>query len=236
MVDGVREKAGIIIKILRCIVKMLDTKQFISAIKQIAEEKGVPEDKVVETIEAAIAAAYKKDYGEKGQVIRAKLNQETGDITITQIKFVVEGINEEGNIIGELPNRPGTEPEFAERETGEDKRAISSDEKPPEQSAEEMKFKFNPEKYITLEEAKKINEKLKVGDELVTKLESKTDFGRIAAQTAKQVIIQRLREIEREAVFAEFKNKEGEVVSGIVQRNEGRLVFVDLGRFLGQGC
>ena len=230
MVDGVREKAGIIIKILRCIVKMLDTKQFISAIKQIAEEKGVPEDKVVETIEAAIAAAYKKDYGEKGQVIRAKLNQETGDITITQIKFVVEGINEEGNIIGELPNRPGTEPEFAERETGEDKRAISSDEKPPEQSAEEMKFKFNPEKYITLEEAKKINEKLKVGDELVTKLESKTDFGRIAAQTAKQVIIQRLREIEREAVFAEFKNKEGEVVSGIVQRNEGRLVFVDLGR------
>ncbi len=210
---------------------MLDVKQFVSAIKQIAEEKGVPEDKVVETIEAAIAAAYKKDYGEKGQVIRAKLNQETGDVIITQIKFVVEGADEEGNIIGELPNRPGAEPEFAEHEIAEKKRAPVPEGEPSEAAGpEETKFKFNPEKYVTLEDAKKIDKKLKVGDELVTKLESKTDFGRIAAQTAKQVIIQRLREIEREAVFAEFKNKEGEVVSGIVQRSEGHLVFIDLGR------
>ncbi len=209
---------------------MLDVKQFVSAIKQIAEEKGIPEDKVVETIEAAIAAAYKKDYGEKGQVIRAKLNQETGDVTITQVKFVVEGMDEDGNIIGELPNRPGAEPEFAEREVAENKHAVVSEGEPAEAGPEEVKFKFNPEKYVTLEEAKKIDKKLNVGDELVTKLESKTDFGRIAAQTAKQVIIQRLREVEREAVFAEFKNKEGEVVSGIVQRSEGHLVFVDLGR------
>ncbi len=209
---------------------MLDVKQFVSAIKQIAEEKGVPEDKVVETIEAAIAAAYKKDYGEKGQVIRAKLNQETGDVTITQIKFVIEGVDEEGNIIGELPNRPGAEPEFAEREIAENRRAAVPERESAETNPEEAKFKFNPEKYVTLEDAKKIDKKLKIGDELVVKLESKTDFGRIAAQTAKQVIIQRLREVEREAVFAEFKNKEGEVVSGIVQRSEGHLVFVDLGR------
>ena len=81
---------------------MLDTKQFISAIKQIAEEKGIPEEKVVDTIEAAIAAAYKKDYGEKGQIIKAKLNQETGDVKITQTKYIVEGVDEDGNIIGEV--------------------------------------------------------------------------------------------------------------------------------------
>ena len=208
---------------------MLDVKQFISAIKQIAEEKGVPEEKVVETIEAAVAAAYKKDYGEKGQVIRAKLNRETGDVTITQVKFVVEGVDEDGNIMGELPSRLSAEPGFAEHEAVE-KGPVSTEGEAVEQGAEEIKFKFNPEKYITLEEAGKISKKLKVGDELVSELESKTDFGRIAAQTAKQVIIQRLREVEREAVFAEFKNKEGEVASGVIQRNEGRLIFIDLGR------
>jgi len=81
-----------------------------------------------------------------------------------------------------------------------------------------------------LEEAKKIKKTAKVGDEIVSKLEPKTDFGRIAAQTAKQVIIQRLREAEREAIFSEFKDREGQIVSGVVQRREGTLVFVDLGK------
>jgi len=221
---------------------MLDTKQFISAIKQITEEKGIAEEKVVETIEAAIAAAYKKDYGEKGQIIRVKLNLETGDIKISQVKFVVEGVDEEGNITGELPERIsqelettierghvvirpleqaqalGEKPEGAKGETAEGG------------EGEEQGIKFNPEKYIVLEEARKINKKLKVGEELIIKLEPKTDFGRIAAQTAKQVIIQRLREVEREAIFDEFKKKEGEIVSGVVQRLEGRMVYVDLGR------
>lgn len=212
---------------------MLDVKQFVSAIKQVAEEKRIPEDKVIETIEAAIAAAYKKEYGEKGQVIRAKLNLETGDVAITQVKFVVEGIDDDGNIIGELPSHPGTEPEAQERGSGEGGKVLQGEgagQGAGTDETEETKVKFNPEKYITLEEAKKENKKLKVGDELVKKLEPKTDFGRIAAQTAKQVVIQRLREVEREAVFEEFKKKEGEVVSGVVQRNEGRMVYIDLGR------
>ncbi|MEX2053337.1 MAG: transcription termination factor NusA, partial [Candidatus Paceibacterota bacterium] len=145
--------------------------------------------------------------------------QETGDISITQVKFVVEGVDEEGNIIGELPERHVAE--------------AAAHEKPQEteeEGGDDLKVKFNPEKYITLEEVKKINKKLKIGDELIIKLEPKTEFGRIAAQTAKQVIIQRLREVEREAVFSEFKEKEGEVASGVVQRIEGRLVYIDLGR------
>jgi len=215
---------------------MLDAKQFISSIKQIAEEKGIPEDKVVETIEAAIAAAYKKDYGEKGQIIRAKLDPETGDIKITQVKFVVEGMDEEGYVIGELPEHYKIE-DREERnyqsktpmaEIGEN--AANPEGTPADGVNEEVKIKFNPEKYLTLEEAKKLSKKNKVGDEIITQLETKTDFGRIAAQTAKQVIIQRLREIEREVVFAEFKKKEGDVVSGVVQRSERRMVYIDLGR------
>lgn len=173
--------------------------------KQIAEEKGIPEAKVMDTIELAIAAAYKKDYGEKGQDIRAKLNPETGDVAVTQIKMVVEGVDEDGHVTGPT--------DFIKTE-----------------GAEEVKIKFNPEKHITLEEAKKIGKKIKVGEELVTELESKTDFGRIAAQTAKQVVIQRLREIEREVILTEFKDREGEVISGVVQRIEGRMIYVDLGR------
>ncbi len=189
---------------------MLDTKQFISAIKQIAEEKGISEDKIMETIELAIAAAYKRDYGEKGQIIRAKLDPETGQTSITQVKIVVEDVDEEGYIIGDLPE------------------SLKLEENKME--PEDSKIKYNAEKYITLKEAQIINKKLKVGDELITNLEPKSDFGRIAAQTAKQVIIQRLREIERDVIFNEFKDKEGHVISGVIQRAEGRLVYVDLGR------
>lgn len=195
---------------------MLDVKQFISAMKQIAEEKGIPEDKVLDTIQLAIAAAYKKDYGEKGQDIRAKLNPETGAVDITQVKIVIEGVDEEGYIIGPLPER--------ELEQKGKMDTVQT------QGEETVKPKFNPEKHVVLEEAKKSHKKAKVGDEIVTKLESKTDFGRIAAQTAKQVIIQRLREIEREVIFSEFKGRENEVVSGVVQRTEGHVVYVDLGR------
>lgn len=251
-----------------------DVKQFAAAIRQIAEEKGIAEDKVHETIEAAIAAAYKKEYGQKGQIVRVHLNLETGDFKVEQAKIVVEGVDDEGNIIGELPEKL-SEREFveavkredheetrgtleardenglagkkAEEEAKEEAEKVKETKKKQrvktekelekigeksegEKIVEEAKPKFNPEKHITVEEAKKLDKKLKVGDELIIPLEPKMDFGRIAAQTAKQVIIQRLREIERSAILEEFKGKEGEVVSGIIQRREGPMIYVDLGR------
>ncbi|PJE50385.1 MAG: transcription termination/antitermination protein NusA [Candidatus Yanofskybacteria bacterium CG10_big_fil_rev_8_21_14_0_10_36_16] len=215
---------------------MLNTKEFITSIRQIAEEKGISEDRIVETIEAAIAAAYKKDYGEKGQIIKAKLNQETGGIKVWQVKIVIEGVDEEGYVVGELPKfdeniEPQSKNEKVKKEEDSDSnKKEDKDGKNEEEEEEDLRIKFNPEKYITLEDAKKTDKKLKIGDEVVTELETKTEFGRIAAQTAKQVIIQRLREAEREVVFKEFKNLEGEVVSGVVQRTEGRTVFVDLGK------
>ena len=210
----------------------MDTKQFVSAIKQIAEEKGISEQSVFETIEAALAAAYKRDYGKKGQIIKVKLDPETGKLDITQIYYVVEGVDEEEYITGPLPTKVVEDKQdFHDlerpRRTNETREEIME----PEES--ELKIKFNSEKHILLAEAKKKNKKTKIGDELVIKLESHTEFGRIAAQTAKQVVIQILREAEREAIFSEFKKREWEIVSGVVQRKEGALVFIDLGKING---
>ena len=209
---------------------MIDIKQFISAIKQIAEEKGIPQENVLETVEAALAAAYKRDYGKKGQIIKVKLNPETGTMDITQTHYVVEGVDEEGYITGALPEKV-TQDRIdivdiqRQREAGQ---AITGDH---EITAEgQIKVKFNPEKHVLLADARKQQKGVSVGDEVVAVLEAKSDFGRIAAQTAKQVVIQRLREAERGAVMAEYRGKEGTLVSGIVQRREGPLVFIDLGK------
>lgn len=184
----------------------MEQKQFALAINQICEEKGIPKDKAMEIVEAAIAAAYKKDYGEKGQVIEAHFDEETGEVKAYQIKVVAEMTSDED-----------------EEEKIEE---ASEDE-------EEPKKKFNPEKNMTLEDAEKYNKDAKIGDEIRIELPSHNEFGRIAAQTAKQVMIQKIREAEKEAVFEEFKDKEGEVVNGTVQRIEGRNVLVDIGKAVG---
>lgn len=193
----------------------MDYKQFLSAINQISEEKGIQKDKVVETIEMAIAAAYKKDFGERGQIVRAKLDMETGKIAMFQIKIVVdESMLKKEEDIEEGEEAP-IEVEMLEGEEGE------------------RKVRFNPERHIMIEDAQKIKEDAQLKDEIVFELTPHEDFGRIAAQTAKQVIMQRLREAEREAVFSEYQSKKGAIISGVVQRVEGRTVFVDLGRAVG---
>ena len=93
--------------------------------------------------------------------------------------------------------------------------------------------RFNSERDITLEEARAMKADVNVGDTIDIPLEAQQEFGRVAAQTAKQVIIQRIREAERESMFAEYKSKEGTIVNGVVQRIDGRIVFVDLGKSVG---
>lgn len=194
----------------------MDQKQFLAAISQIAEEKGISQKQIVDTIEMAIAAAYKKDYGQKGQNIKVEFNSKTGDIKVFQVFLVVD----------ESMLREETEEESSDKET-------KDTEDIEEKEDEDKKIRFNPLKHMMIEEAKKIKKSIKPGDEVEIELKAHTDFGRIAAQTAKQVIVQRLREAEREVVFDEFKDKEGEIVSGIVQRIEGRNVFVDIGKTTG---
>lgn len=210
---------------------MIDTKQFISAINQIADEKGIPKEKVIETIEVAIAAAYKKDYGKKSQVIRAKLDSATGEMQMFQAKTVVDEsmIKSEEEISQEeaereqrkveLQTKAESEPSFAEATEGEE--------------GVIKKVRFNEDRHIMLDEARKIKPDAQVLDEIIFPLEAHSDFGRIAAQTAKQVIIQRLRDVERDVVFSEFKTKEGELVNAQVQRFEGRNIIMDLGKTTG---
>jgi len=187
----------------------MEIKSFASAIAQIAEEKGISPEKVWETIEMAIAAAYKKDYGKKGQVIKAKLDSQSGELRFWQVKSVVAK-----SMI------------YSEEELEKLK------EKKVEEEGKE-KIHFNPEKHIMIEEAKKIKPKIKAGEELEIGLEVREDYGRIAAQTAKQVILQKIREAERESILSEYKSKEGQIISGIVQRIESRNVFFDIGKTLG---
>jgi len=200
----------------------MDIKSFMSAIAQIAEERGILPEKVIETIEMAIAAAYKKEYGKKGQMIKCKLDSKSGEAEFWLVKLVVD----ESMIYSE------EELEKLKEKKEEEGPAFGLRASPDKQACKE-KIRFNPEKHIMLEEAKKIKPKIKVGEELEVSLKPEKDYGRIAAQTAKQVILQKIKEIERETIFEEYKTKEGEIVSGIVQRIEGRSVFLDIGRAIG---
>lgn len=163
---------------------------FMAAINQLVDEKGLPKEIIVETIEDAIAAAYRKDYGKPSWKVEAKFDAETGETFVTRVWDIVE------------PNP----------ETGE------LDE---------------PDSQILLSEAKKKEKKLKLGDTIREQLPSQEEFGRIAAQTAKQVIIQRLKEAERDIIFNEFKNKEGKLINGVIQQIEGPNVIIDLGKTTG---
>ncbi|HSX18021.1 MAG TPA: transcription termination factor NusA [Candidatus Saccharimonadales bacterium] len=161
----------------------MDFKQLAQAIKVIAEEKNLPEDQVQDIVQQALAAAWRRDYGDRDQEVRVTMNLNTGEVTAYVTKEVVDKVED-------------------------------------------------PRTQINLGEAQAVRKNVKVGEtvEVIQKIE---EFGRVAAQTAKQVILQRLREAEREIVLTEFEDKVGTIVNGIVSRVEGRLVRVELGRAQG---
>jgi N utilization substance protein A len=158
----------------------LDVKQLALAIKSIAEEKNLPEESVKEVVEQALAAAYRKDFGDREQEVKASLNLSTGYLEIIVTKEIVE--------------------------------------KPSDERFE-----------ISLKDAQTVKKNAKVGGTIDIK-ESPESFGRVAAQTAKQVVLQRLREAEREIIMNEFQDKIGTVVNGIVSRVEGRIIRFELGK------
>jgi len=161
----------------------LNLKQLALSIKQIAEEKNLPEEMVNDIIEQAIAAAYRRDFGDREQEVRAEMNAHTGEVTVYTSKEVVEEV---------------THPQFE----------------------------------ISLADAKKLDKKAEIGG-TVEIIDRPTSFGRVAAQTAKQVILQKLREAEREVVMTEYEDKIGKVIVGTVQRVEPRVVRVELGKAVG---
>lgn len=201
-----------------------------TAIKQLCEEKNLDYNSVISAIELALAAAYRKDYGERNQNIRVKFNPQDGSSKIYDVKTVVDNLpeQEEAEMLQNLYNPAPRE--LKKEEYREETRSFHEVE---EVVTEDDKKKFNPKTDIQIKEAMILKHDAKVGDEVVTDLPIPESYGRMAAQTAKQVIIQKLREMERDMIFGEFKDKENEVVSGIVQRREGRFVFIDLGKAIG---
>ncbi|MFO7807372.1 MAG: transcription termination factor NusA [Candidatus Moraniibacteriota bacterium] len=203
--------------------------QFQAAISQICEEKGLNKESVVSTIEAALAAAYKKDYGKKGQIIISHMDPNTGSVNFKQLKEVVdESVRNFENVSEEELH----DEEFVKNASKSNEEIASRSLQMMEEGVENLP-RFNSGKDLYLKDAKKIDKNAKVGDILEMPLEAKGEYGRVASQTAKQVIIQRLREAERAAMYQEYKSKEGEIINGNVHRIEGRDVYIDLGKSMG---
>lgn len=197
---------------------LFDLKILQSAVDQIQAEKGIPAETLWDAIEQSLAAAYKKDYGKKGQVIRAKMDRDTGTVTFTQIKTVVD----------ETMVRPAlTEEELAHLRANPELRD-------KEKNEEDVQPRYDEEKHMLLETAKLLKSNAQIGDEIIFPLEQpEEDFGRVAAQTAKQVIMQRLREAERGIMMNEYHEKEGEIVIGTVQKVDRGMIFVDFNKATG---
>ncbi len=160
-----------------------DFKQIATAVRAIAEEKNLDEDAVKGVVEQALAAAYRRDYGDREQEVRVTLNLNTGDVDVYSTKEVVEKVEHDRS-------------------------------------------------QISLKDAQAMKKDVKIGDEIEVHEDPK-DFGRVAAQTAKQVILQRLREAEREIILNEYEDKIGTLINAIVSRVEGNIVRVDLGKAQG---
>lgn len=198
---------------------MLDIKALKVALEQLEQEKKISHEKVVDAVEKSLAAAYQKEYGKRGQIVRCHINFDTGETNFEQVKIVVDETTVRMPVEGE-----------------EETPSINAHSdyvhhtKEAEEAAEGLLPRYNEERHILLSTAKLLKKNAELAEEIVFPLDNQDDFGRIAAQTAKQVIVQKLREAERESIVGEFTDKEGTIVSGIVQRIERSTAFIDLGR------
>ncbi len=180
-------------------MSLFDLKALNVALDELQQEKGISRQSVVGAIETALATAYRREYGKRGQIIRCSFNPETGDAEFRQAKIVVDNT-------------------LVRAET----------EEPTDEN--DHRSRFNSEQHIMIEDARRIRKDAQLDDEITFDLERRDDFGRIAAQAAKQVVMQKIREAERDSMMEEFGEREGEIVTGHVQRFERGNLFIDLGR------
>jgi N utilization substance protein A len=228
---------------------MLDIKELTKALKQVAEEKGLEPGSVLEAVEASLGAAYKREYGDRNAVVKCEIDQKTGSLRFWQMKVAVDDTTvrfvTEEELASEAAAAEDAKTKMAAAPANKMTEPVSGEVRPSirrmdegasdlfDENGEPKLPRFNPERHITIEEARKIKSDVQVGDELSFPLETHEDFGRIAAQTAKQVILQKLRESERDSILKEWRGKEGQIVSGAIQRFERGNVFIDLGRTIG---
>lgn len=190
---------------------MMDSKKFKVALEALAKEKGIDKDLIYDAMELALTSAYKKNYHSLSNV-RVDINRETGEIKIFSYKTVVFS-------------------EEYEKEDGKLETQIITDEDGNEVEVEK-EFYFDDRIHITLEDALKKVPGIKIGETIEKEVTPK-DFGRVAAATAKQVVIQKIREAERELINDEFADKQDEMVTGIASMEDVKNYYIDLGRTQG---
>lgn len=192
---------------------MFDLKTINLVIEQLQEEKNISKEKIIEAIEASLATAYKKEYCRKSQYVRCHFDLSSGKTEFVQIKTVIDPID----IL-----------------TEEDIDEIKyNNENNIDNEVFLNKIKFNDDQHILLPVAQKIKKDVEPGEEIVFPLEHHDDFGRIAAQTAKQIIMQKIREAEKVNLIDEFGNKTGEIISGTVERVDKGAIFINVGKAIG---
>ena len=189
----------------------MNSKKFMKALNDLAEEKGIDKDVIFDAMELALTSAYKKNYHSLSNV-RVDINRVTGDIKIFSYKTVVFS-------------------EEFEKEDGKLETQIITDEDGNETEVEK-EFYFDDRIHITLENAQKKVPGIKIGETIEKEVTPK-DFGRVAASTAKQVVIQKIREAEREIINSEFEDKEGEMITGVASMEDQRNYYIELGRTQG---
>lgn len=189
----------------------MNSKEFKLALETLSKEKGIDEDIIYDAMELALTSAYKKNYHSLSNV-RVDIDRETGDIKIFSYKTVVFS-------------------KEYEKEDGVLEKEIITDEDGNEVEVEK-EFHFDDRIHITLEDARKQVPEIKIGETIEKEVTPK-DFGRVAAATAKQVVVQKIREAEREIINNEFADKQDEMITGIVAMEDVRNYYIDLGRTQG---
>ncbi len=189
----------------------MNSKEFKVALETLSKEKGIDEDVIYDAMELALTSAYKKNYHSLSNV-RVDINRETGEIKIFSYKTVVFS-------------------KEYEKEDGVLEKEIITDEDGNEVEVEK-EFHFDDRIHITLEDARKQVPGIKIGETIEKEVTPK-DFGRVAAATAKQVVVQKIREAEREIINNEFADKQDEMITGIVAMEDVRNYYIDLGRTQG---
>jgi len=207
--------------LLYCFLEKNMDKALSSAMQQICDEKGLSMESVIETIEAALAAAYRKDYGEKNQNIKINFDLTTGGFKVYDEKTVVDKPVET-----EETEAPSDESDKKDRGKDSDKEKYTDD---GDEKMDKI-LKFNPKTEMQIADAHEIKKDAKIDDVIKISLKPHDEFGRMASQTAKQVIIQKLREAERQTLYENFKEKEKEILIGVIQRKEGKNWIVDINK------
>lgn len=192
----------------------MNTKEFKKAIELLHKEKGIDEETIYEAMELALTAAYKKNYNSLSNV-RVEINRETGDIKVFSYKTVVDKKEEE-------KYKSFKDIDFS----------TINEEDENDDGGEILPFVFDERIHLTLEEARKIVPNIELGETIEEEVTPR-DFGRVAAATAKQVVVQKIREAEKNLIINEFQDKEGEMVVGIVAMEDVRNYYIDLGKTQG---